>query len=104
MGQRRYIVKTLPKYEENLEKAIYYISDVLQNQTAADKLNDDIQRAIEKRSKYPLIVRPYPSKKKRKVPFYPIYVRNYIVFYTIVGNIMEIQLLVYNKRNLDRIL
>lgn len=48
--------------------------------------------------------KPYRSKKKRDYPYYRIYVRNYVVYYVVIDNIMEIRRLIYGSRDIDNIL
>ena len=104
MSRKRYRIQILPTYESDLYEAAKYIKDVLKNQTAAEKLVTDIEQAISNRAFSPLMVKPYPTKRKRKQAYYPIYVRNYIVFYVVIDNVMEIRRLIYKKRNIDNIL
>ena len=104
MSREQYKILILPTYEFDLYEAVKYIKDVLKNQTAAEKLIIDTDKAIRDRAFSPLLVKPYPTKQKRKQLYYPIYVRNYIIFYVVIGNVMEIRRLIYRKRNIDNIL
>ena len=81
-----------------------YIINKLQNPTAALRLMEDAEKAIFDRLKNPLAFQPYPSVRKRKHPYYRINVRNYSIFYVVIGNVMEVRRFLYSKRNLPEIL
>lgn len=58
--ESKYILRYLPLFEEDLREIVFYISHKLKNPEAADRLLDDVERAIKKRnilieykSKYP---------------------------------------------------
>ena len=104
MSRKQYKIKTLPTYESDLYETAKYIKDVLKNQTAAEKLIADIEKAILARAFGPLMFKPYPTKHKHKQEYYPIYIRNFIVFYVVIDNVMEIRRLINKKRNIDSIL
>lgn len=57
---------------------------------------------ILKRLENPLAFEPYRSAKMREYPYYRIYVRNYVVYYVVIGNVMEVRRLIYSARNTDR--
>ena len=44
----------------------------------------------------------YRSAKMREYPYYRIYVRNYVVYYVVIGNVMEVRRLIYSARDTDR--
>ena len=104
MSRKQYKIQTLAIYESDLNEAVKYIKDVLMNRTAAEKLLCDIEQAIRDRSFSPHMVKPYPTKHKRKHIYYAIYVRNFIVFYVVIDNVMEIRRLIYKKRDIDNVL
>ena len=49
---------------------------------------------------YGVMFEPCPSAKKRKYPYYQIYVRNYVV----IGGAMEVRRFLYGARDTDRYL
>ncbi|MFR2490507.1 MAG: type II toxin-antitoxin system RelE/ParE family toxin, partial [Coprococcus comes] len=67
------------------------------NEDAAHRLVDDIESAILKRLENPLAFEPYRSAKRREYPYYRIYVRNYVVYYVVIGNVMEVRRLIYKS-------
>ena len=42
---------------------------------------------------------PFRSKKERVHPYYRIYVKNYTIYYIVIGNTMEVHRILFNKRN-----
>lgn len=101
MENKKYTLRFLPLFAQDLEKTVEYISEHLRNPTAAERLVDEIQSAINERLNNPESFEPYPSKIKRRYPYYRIYIKNYIVFYVVIGDVMEVRRLLYNRRNIS---
>ncbi|MCC8105313.1 MAG: type II toxin-antitoxin system RelE/ParE family toxin [Clostridiales bacterium] len=104
MQNETYQLRYLPLFEQDLLETVDYISNVLQNEDAAERLIDDVEEAILKRLNNPLAFEPYHSAKKREHLYYRIYVRSYTVFYVVIGNVMEVRRLIYAARNIDNVL
>lgn len=104
MQNETFQLRYLPLFEQDLLDTVDYITNVLQNEGAAQRLINDVETAILKRLENPLSFEPYRSAKKRENPYYRIYVRNYTIFYVVIGNVMEVRRLIYSARNIDRIL
>lgn len=101
---KKYNIRYLPLFQYDLQEITHYISHVLQNLDAALRLVDEVESAILKRSESPASYEPYQSAKRRKYPYYRIYVKNYIVFYVLIDDTMEIRRILYNKRNFPKLL
>ena len=86
MEEKRYELRILPLFEEKLQETADYIAFRLRNPIAAE--------AFE----------PYRSKKDRKYVYYAIPVKNYLVFYVVIGHVMEVRTLVYGRRDLTKII
>lgn len=99
---KRYDIQYLPLFQDDLIQTSHYISQILDNPEAALKLIEDVEKAILKRSHNPLDFEPFQSKHKRKHPYYRIYVRNYIVFYVVVGDVMEVRRFLYKGRDIKK--
>ena len=65
---------------------------------------DDVEAAILERLNNPIAFEPYRSAKKRDYPYYRIYVKNYVIYYVVIGNVMEVRRLMYGARDVDRYL
>ena len=104
MEKKQYELRILPLFEENLQETADYIALRLHNPIAADNFVDAVEKAIKERLKAPEAFEPYRSKKDRKNTYYAIPVKNYFVFYVVIGNVMEVRTLVYSRRDLPRII
>ncbi len=99
MKNKQFSLRFLPLFEYDLNEAVEYIQYNLGNPDAAMRLIDDVESAILKRLDNPMSFEQYHSAKERKYPYYRIYVKNYIIFYVVIDDVMEVRRLVYNKRN-----
>ena len=104
MEDRKYRLRYLPLFEQDLERTVSYIANVLRNPDAAFNLLDDVEAAILERLDYPLSFEPYPSTKKRKYPYYRIYVKNYVVYYVVIDDVMEVRRFLYRTQETERYL
>lgn len=104
MAKSNYTIQYLPSFDEELTEILYYITFVIGNKNAAERLLNNIIKEIEKRSKSPRSYEVYKTKKKTKYDWYRIYIGNYTIFYTVKENIIEISHLIYCKRDLDNVL
>jgi plasmid stabilization system protein ParE len=101
---KKYTLRYLPLFDKDITETVNYIAVTLQDQISAERLVDDVEAAIEKRLEMPKAFAMYPSKKSRKYPYYRINVKNYSVFYVVIGNVMEVRRFIYNKRNIDELI
>ena len=97
---KKFVLRYLPLFEYDLADARDYIALNLKNPTAALHLVEETERAILKRLANPLGFEPYRSARDRKQVYYRINVRNYTVFYVVIGDIMEVRRFVYSRRDL----
>ena len=104
MDRRHFELRILPLFEEQLSETVLYISERLKNPIAADNFIDAVEAAIYERLQAPEAFHPYPSKRDREHTYYAIPVKNYFVFYVVIGNVMEVRALVYNRRDLSKII
>ena len=94
----------LPLFEDDMLEAVTYISEVLNNPVAAERLVDETEKAIYNRLKSPLSFSPYKSKKQREDVYYRIFVGNFTVFYVVKGDVMEVRRFIYSRRNMENII
>ena len=80
---RRYALRFLPLFEQDLNCAVDYIAIELQNPEAFEV---------------------FRSRRQRAHPYYRIGVGNYNVFYVIIGDVMEVRRLLYSGRDWQRML
>lgn len=103
MQPKKFNLSFLPLFEQDLNEIIDYIALTLKNPEAAMRLVDDVEIAIMKRLEMPISFSPYPSAKKRKYPYYRIYVRNFCIFYVVIDNTMEVRRILYQRRDFDHL-
>jgi len=101
MAKNNYSIEFLASFTRELNQVLYYITFILKNKNAAERLLGNILNAIEKRSKNPICYELYKSKIDIEYNWYRIYVGNYTVFYTLKDNIMKVAHLIYSARNLE---
>lgn len=92
----KYELSILPLFENDMLEAMTYITEVLNNTTAASKLINETEKAIYKRLDAPLSFSSYKSKKQRDDVYYRISAGNFTVFYVVKGNVMEIKRFIYS--------
>ena len=97
----KYIVTYLSSFADDLNQIADYISEVLGNPIAASAFVDSVEQAILERQTCASAFAPYPSKKKRINPYYYIPVGNYLIFYVLINDVMEVRRIIYGARNMD---
>jgi plasmid stabilization system protein ParE len=100
----KYELRYLRMFEQDLAAVQDYITFDLQNPQAAQRLIDDVEKAIHRRLGMPLSFAAYNSAKDRAHTYYTIRVKNYTVFYVVIGNVMEVRRFIYSRRNLAELL
>lgn len=101
MPDGKYELKYLSTFIDDFNAAVDYISISLSNPIAAENFIDSVENAIIERQTCAEAFAPYPSKRKRRLPYYYIPVGNFCVFYVIEDNVMEVRRLLYGRRNID---
>lgn len=71
-----YELQYLPLFYDDLLATVKYLSEVLHNPKAANKLIDDVENAILDRLPNAEAFEPFHSLKERRYPYYRIYVNN----------------------------
>lgn len=99
---KEYKIQYSPLFYKDLEKIIDYIKNELKNKKAAENLFDEIMNEIEKRKYFPKAYEEYISNKKRKDVYYRIYVNNYVVFYVVKDEYIQIRRILYAKRSFEK--
>ena len=102
MNAKKYKLRYLPLFEYDLSEIVDYIAVHLKNPDAAERLVSDIESAIHERLNCPDSFEPYHSVKERRHPYYRIQVRNFMIFYVVIGDIMEVRRILYSRRNWKR--
>ena len=104
MNEHHYDLRFLPTFEEDLNEAVDYIRLQLCNPIAARNLVTEVEKAIYEMLRFPEAFAPYESVQQHKYPYYCIPVKNYMVFYVVIGNTMEVRRLIFNRRAIRNII
>ena len=104
MSKNNYKPKYTRLFRHDVIQAQDYIAYTLCNPIAAERLVDEIDKAVERRLFNPTGYRKYHSAKDREQPYYTIRVKNYLIFYVVIGDTMEIRRFIYNKRDLTSLI
>jgi len=101
---KRYKLQYLPLFWDDLNSAVTYISEVLHNPQAARDLLSQTEASILKHLESPTTAVVYKTTKTRPLPYYWFPVGNYMIFYVVFDDVMEVRRMVYGARDLTRIL
>lgn len=99
MNEKHYDLRFLPLFEDDLTEIVDNISYRLRNPAAAERLVDDVEATILESLPCAESFESFHSARERQYPYYRIQVRNFTVFYVVIGNIMEVRRILYNRRN-----
>ena len=80
MAKNQYTIKYLRSFSEELDEIIYYITFILKNKKAAERLLQNVHNAIEQRSESPKNYEIYKSKANMKYDWYRIYIGKFAIF------------------------
>ncbi len=93
--ENKFKIEYSPRFFKEIYNIDNYIRYKLKNEIAANNLTDAIEMEIKKRLEYPLDFEKYYTKAGNI--YYKIYVNNYIIFYTMKNEIMNVRRIIYNK-------
>lgn len=102
MDGKQYKLSILPLFEDDLNEIVDYIAIQIQNPVAAENFVDAVEQAIRARLSCAEAFEPYHSVKERRYPYYRIQVKNYTIFYVVIGDTMEVRRIIYSRRNLGQ--
>ena len=106
MLSKKYSLRYLPLFYEDLDEKVTYILEKLKNPKAANDLLDKVEAAIMERLPVAESFEPYYSIRERRYAYYRIYVDNYIIYYVVIDDnpndlVMEVRRFLYNRQNRD---
>lgn len=95
-------LKYSPEFYNDFYSINFYIKYKLKNSIAAENLLKKVEKEIRRRLENPLGFEQYKTNAGNI--YYRIYISNYIVFYTITDNVMEIRRIIYSKRDFENLI
>lgn len=102
MRDKPYKLSILPLFEDDLNEIVDYITYRLKNPIAAENFISEVEKAIYDRLPFAEAFEQYHSNRERQYPYYRITVRNYTIFYVVIGDTMEVRRIIYSRRNFKR--
>ena len=104
MYDKKYRLRYLPLFYEDLDEKITYIAEKLKNPKAASDLLDKVEKAILDRLPVAEFFEPYHSIRERKYAYYRIYVDNFTIYYVVIDDkenapTMEVRRFLYNRQD-----
>lgn len=98
-----YKLKYLTLAQKDLENIVTYISDSLKAPKAAMDLVDNFDKSISKLKQFPYSYKVYEPIKNLESQYRVLPVKNYLVFYTVNGEIVEIHRIIYGKMDINKV-
>lgn len=98
-----YRLRYLPLAQKDLINIVSYISDTLKNPVAALELVNKLDDSISRLAKFPFSCRVFQSDEFLKSEYRLLPVKNYLVFYVVTDNEIEIHRIVYSKIDKDNL-
>ena len=96
-------LRYLPLFWGDLNEAVSCINDVLAAPDAAERLTDATEAGSLAHAD-PTIATIYKTNRERPLPYYWFEVGNYMVFYVVSDDVMEIRRFLYGARDLTKML
>ena len=97
LGEAAYTLDIRPTFIDELDRAVAYIERKFRNPIAADNLVADVYAAIEDRRFAPESYEPCYRPPDVTQPYYRINVRNYSIYYVVIGSTMEVRWFRYSR-------
>lgn len=96
-------LKYLPLAQNDLRNIIDYISEILKAPNAALDLVEAFDDAISRLQQFPYSCMVYQSIKPIETEYRMLPVKNYLVFYVVTEDVVEIHRIIYARMNLEKL-
>ena len=97
-------IRYLPIAQKDLQDIILYFLDNLKSQKAAMDFIETLDKSILRLKQYPYSCKLYQPQVPLEFEYRFLPVKNYLVFYIVTENIIEIHRIIYVKMNLEKII
>lgn len=105
MGKNKnYQIKYLPIARRDLQDLVDYIAYDLEVPEVALKMLHTLETEILSLQENPFRGSIYTSGRKNNCQYRKLFVKNYVIFYLIHEDIVEIQRVFYNRRNMNKLM
>ena len=99
-----YELKYLPLAQKDLWDITSYIADNLKAPKAAMDFVDTLDNSISRLQQFPYSCKLYRPQESLEAEYRLLSVKNYLVFYVVTENEVEIHRIVYAKMNLEKLI
>lgn len=99
-----YKIKYLPIAVKDLNDITDYLARVLCNKKAALDFIDELDRSLSRIKSFPYSCKIYQTQGLAISEFRVLLVNNYLVFYVVLDNTVEIRRIIYNRVDFNKIL
>ena len=100
----RFNLQYLPLFWDDLNNAVSYIAHTLKAPKTAEKFLNAVETGILDHLENPNGALIYKTTREHPLPYYGFAVGNYMVFYVVFDNVMEVRRLLYGSRDLTRMI
>ena len=94
----------LPLARKDLENITSYIADTLKDPQAALNLVDFLDSSLEQLQHFPYLGKGYQPMQSTELDYRMMPVRNYLVFYVVIDQTIEIHRVIYKKTDLPNVI
>ena len=99
-----YKIKYLPIAQKDLQDIILYFLENLKSPKAAMDFIETLDRSILRLKQYPYSCELYQSREPLEFEYRFLPIKNYLVFYIVIENIIEIHRIVYARMDLEKLI
>jgi addiction module RelE/StbE family toxin len=99
-----YKLRYLPLAQKDLWDITSYIADNLKAPKAAIDFVDTLDNSISRLQQFPYSCKLYQPQESLEAEYRLLSVKNYLVFYIVTENEVEIHRIVYAKMNLEKLI
>ena len=99
-----YKLRYLPLAQKDLESITDYITDTLKAPQAALDFVDVVEKGLYRLREHPYSCRLYQPIKPVDPEYRVLRVKNYLVFYVVLDDTVEVHRVVYGRRNLSQVI
>ena len=89
----------LPIAEDDILAAVEYIAYKLDNPSAAEALLDELDKTVERVARFPYSSELYRTDRPMRKEIRMVSVKNYVLYYAIAEETVEMQRLIHRRRD-----
>ena len=99
-----YKIRYLPIAQKDLQDILLYFLDNLKSPQAAMNFIETFNKSVTRLKKYPYAYKLYHPQDPIESEYRLLTVKNYLVFYIVTENIVEIHRIIYAKMDLEKLI